>query len=249
VILECSNLWVHHNEIIVPSAGSVTSGFGIGNNSATVATCLVENNILDSSAVIAGANVVYVNGAGVTGNIIQNNLLKLSPQSGNYTASFGGASNNAFISNFYEITGLAADGDSLKEITDSIQFYMFNSNRTAIAAGTNPITARFYGTVDNPASPTNYERFNVDLATNANVVTLSTEAGGGGTVRDIRLVKGGNTFYTTETTTVSGLPSAGIKGRYRFVTDATATTFASIVAGSGANNVPVYDDGTNWRIG
>lgn len=49
--------------------------------------------------------------------------------------------------------------------------------------------------------------------------------------------------------TVAGLPAAHVKGARSFVTDATATTFASVVAGGGANNVPVYDDGTSWRIG
>lgn len=50
--------------------------------------------------------------------------------------------------------------------------------------------------------------------------------------------------------TVSQLPSAASNAGLRaFVSDATATTFASIVAGGGANNVPVYSDGTNWRIG
>lgn len=49
--------------------------------------------------------------------------------------------------------------------------------------------------------------------------------------------------------TVATLPTVGQKGRCAFVSDANATTFASIVAGGGANNVPVYDDGTNWRIG
>lgn len=53
----------------------------------------------------------------------------------------------------------------------------------------------------------------------------------------------------TGTYTVAGLPAAGTTGRTAFVTDANATTFASIVAGGGANRVPVYDDGTNWRIG
>ena len=53
------------------------------------------------------------------------------------------------------------------------------------------------------------------------------------------------------TLTVAGLASATTAGAgsRSFVTDATATTFASIVAGGGANNVPVYSDGTNWRIG
>lgn len=47
---------------------------------------------------------------------------------------------------------------------------------------------------------------------------------------------------------VSELPvaTAGVRG---FVTDSNATTFASVAAGGGANGVPVYFDGTDWRIG
>lgn len=55
--------------------------------------------------------------------------------------------------------------------------------------------------------------------------------------------------WEQKTTTVAALPAAGTAGRRAFVTDANATTFASIVAGGGSNGVPVYDDGTNWRIG
>jgi hypothetical protein len=50
--------------------------------------------------------------------------------------------------------------------------------------------------------------------------------------------------------TVATLPTAATFARSRaFVSNANATTFASIVAGGGANIVPVYSDGTNWRIG
>jgi hypothetical protein len=51
--------------------------------------------------------------------------------------------------------------------------------------------------------------------------------------------------------TVAQLPAAatGIKGARATVTDATATTFLSTVAGSGANIVPVFCNGTNWLIG
>ena len=49
--------------------------------------------------------------------------------------------------------------------------------------------------------------------------------------------------------TVATLPTAGIYGRRAFVSDATATTFASTVAGGGSNKVPVWDNGTNWVIG
>lgn len=41
----------------------------------------------------------------------------------------------------------------------------------------------------------------------------------------------------------------GSVGARAFVSDASATTFGSIVAGGGANKVPVYNDGLNWRIG
>jgi hypothetical protein len=48
---------------------------------------------------------------------------------------------------------------------------------------------------------------------------------------------------------VSDLPTAGYTGRRAFVTDATVTTFGTVVAGGGSNGVPVYDDGIVWRIG
>ena len=41
---------------------------------------------------------------------------------------------------------------------------------------------------------------------------------------------------------------AGVGAR-AFVTDASATTFASTVSDGGSNAVPVYSDGTNWKIG
>ena len=55
----------------------------------------------------------------------------------------------------------------------------------------------------------------------------------------------------TLSTTVSALPSASTAGAgaRAFVTDATATTFLSTVAGGGSNKVPVVSDGANWLIG
>jgi hypothetical protein len=50
---------------------------------------------------------------------------------------------------------------------------------------------------------------------------------------------------------VSALPAAAASNvgfRY-IVSDATVTTFGTVVAGGGANVVPVYSTGTNWRIG
>jgi len=53
------------------------------------------------------------------------------------------------------------------------------------------------------------------------------------------------------TQTVAALVAAGTAGAgaRAVVTDANATTFHSVVAGGGANVVPVFSDGTDWRIG
>jgi hypothetical protein len=51
--------------------------------------------------------------------------------------------------------------------------------------------------------------------------------------------------------TVSTLPSAVTSGAgtLAFVSDALLPTFGSTVAGGGAVKVPVYSDGTNWKVG
>lgn len=61
-------------------------------------------------------------------------------------------------------------------------------------------------------------------------------------------------YSKVTTKTVANLPSAAIAGAgaRAAVTDATQTLTAgigAIVAGGGANVVPVFCDGTNWRIG
>jgi len=55
----------------------------------------------------------------------------------------------------------------------------------------------------------------------------------------------------TNPVAVASLPAAAsaLAGGRMFVTDANATTFNSVVAGGGTNKVPVFCDGTNWRIG
>ncbi len=63
-----------------------------------------------------------------------------------------------------------------------------------------------------------------------------------------------SSYIKTTAVTVANLPAAatvGAGGRAA-VTDATQTLTAgigAIVAGGGANTVPVFSDGTNWRIG
>lgn len=53
----------------------------------------------------------------------------------------------------------------------------------------------------------------------------------------------------SEPVTVAQLPTSARVGERRMVNDANATTFWSVVAGGGANTVPVTWDGASWRIG
>jgi hypothetical protein len=63
-----------------------------------------------------------------------------------------------------------------------------------------------------------------------------------------------NNIIRTQPITFSSLPAAATigTGARAFITDANlaaATNFAAQIAGGGSNNVPVYSDGANWRIG
>jgi hypothetical protein len=51
--------------------------------------------------------------------------------------------------------------------------------------------------------------------------------------------------------TVAQLSSAVISGAGArgFVTDSSVSTFGTTVAGGGSTRVPVYSDGTNWKVG
>jgi len=61
----------------------------------------------------------------------------------------------------------------------------------------------------------------------------------------------GTVFVTdSQTRTVATLQTASaFTGKRTYVTDATSTTFLSIVAGGGTNKVPVFSNGPNWLIG
>jgi hypothetical protein len=66
----------------------------------------------------------------------------------------------------------------------------------------------------------------------------------------IQQLIGANTFSSTAYT-VATLPSAadyGVGAR-TFVSDALAPAFAATVVGGGAVTVPVYSDGTDWKVG
>ena len=56
---------------------------------------------------------------------------------------------------------------------------------------------------------------------------------------------------TSVPVTVANLSSAAVAGvgSRAFVTDSSVSTFGTTVAGGGSTKVPVYSDGTNWKVG
>ena len=56
------------------------------------------------------------------------------------------------------------------------------------------------------------------------------------------------TVYSVAVTALPSASTVGVGAR-AIVSDATATTYASAYTGGGSNKVPVYSDGTVWRIG
>ena len=59
-----------------------------------------------------------------------------------------------------------------------------------------------------------------------------------------------NSVQTTAMT-YAQLPNATTAGAgtHAFITDGSTATFGATVAGGGSNKVPVYSDGTNWKVG
>lgn len=55
----------------------------------------------------------------------------------------------------------------------------------------------------------------------------------------------------TTATIYSNLPGAATAGAgtRAFISDATSASFNTVVTGGGGNVVPVFSDGTNWRVG
>jgi hypothetical protein len=60
-----------------------------------------------------------------------------------------------------------------------------------------------------------------------------------------------SSYIKTTPVTFGDLPSAASAGAgaRAFVTDGSTATFNATIAGGGANVVPVFSDGTNWKVG
>jgi hypothetical protein len=147
------------------------------------------------------------------------------------------------------------------------------------AAGTlaqrNGINAQTYNIYNTYTSATNFERGHIGWNDPADTFVIGTEAGsGGGTVRNVALMGGDVGIGTTTPTValdvsgsiaatgtikatptiVAALPAASTAGAgaRTFVTDSAnslSSHHGQTVTGGGTDFVPVYSDGTTWRVG
>jgi hypothetical protein len=197
----------------------------VGYNALTANTDGVQNTALGSQALDANTGGDYNTAVGYDA------LSAVSTS--NYSTGLGYRAINAATTNGGN-TGVGADALLLAT----------GSNNTAVgyAAG-NSLTTGSNNTVIGYDADVSSATVSNEVTIGNSSVTLMRAPGLTMTV--------GLKWINNGTQTVAALVAAATAGAgaRAVVTDANATTFHSIVAGGGANVVPVFSDGTNWRIG
>lgn len=229
----------------------VTVGLG-GNSLATnveVGNTALDSNTTGTNNTAVGYDALTANTDGIQNTAVGSGALDANT-SGDYNTAVGySALTTATTANYNTAVGyralntaLTADnntavgGDALLLATGAGNTAVGYQAGSTLTTGTNNIL------IGNGAAPAS--------VTTSNSITL-----GNSSVTTFRVPGLTLTFsvkyFNHGTLTVATLPTAATAGAgaRAFVTDANATTFASIVAAGGANGVPVYSDGTNWRIG
>lgn len=161
-----------------------------------------------------------------------------------------GGTGLALAYNMVMSRGSGAGNFSANGASDEITWSFWGDNGSAftrigqVAAGVQSVSGADLGGelifATSNASGTLTNAFTIDNAQNLQM----------GPSRNKKIADANGILYTAIYTVVA-LPAAATvgAGARAFVIDATATNFASSVSGGGSNGVPVYSDGTTWRVG
>jgi len=178
----------------------------------------------------------------------------------NYTNST--SANNTAIGSYALYANTAASNTAvgvatLSNSTGARNVGMGVSAGAGVTTGTNNVILGFQAGNDGGTNLTTGSN-NIIIGYNAvsTSATVSNEVTLGNSSITLLRVPGitltaGAKWINVGTSTVANLPAAATAGNgaRAFVTDALAPTFGTTVAGSGAVSVPVYSDGTNWKVG
>ena len=224
--------------------GQAEPNLGPGAN-ATVLTITTDNTRVWSNTFSVtgniGGNYVYGNGAfltGVTsssGSLVTNQTLAGDGSTTSYTLDVANSTSSSIL---ITTNGLTQAPDVDYTVTGNTVTF------TTPPAQGDIMQVRFLAN-NLVTVTTSYNNSNVAafLPTYSGVVTASGISASG------NIATGGitqNRVYT-----VSALPAAGTAGAgaRAFVSNANTTAFYSAVGAGGSNTVPVFSDGTTWRVG
>jgi hypothetical protein len=264
----------YNNNCIYIGSGvtSATTAYGetIIGNASTVKTTIRGELNADSYGTVSISNTLTANNSlqlvsnGTSdGNIFTNqntNTLTIGSTAGSGQITLGqantlaqtiqiGGSTNVVTIGATTGTGTISIGRSTGLQTVNIQTGTTGSGTTVIG-GTNATGTITLGR-SNVAQTVNIATGINSSATKA--VNIGTGSSGGATNIAIGATSGTSTttvngLLKQNTYTVATLPT-GSAGARSFVTNALTPTFGAAVVGGGAVGVPVYHDGTSWKVG
>ena len=216
----------------------VAVGFGLGGITTNIAVgnTALDSNTTGSNNTAVGSNALTANTDGFQNTAVGSEALDANT-TGDYNTAVGfQAATAATTANYAVAVGYralnAATGDGNTAVgADALLLVSTGTNNVAIG----------------------YQAGN-SITTGANNIVIGFDADASSATASNEITIGNSTHIVTRgpgATLVASLPSAATVGvgARAMVTNASATTFHSIVAGGGSNIVPVFSDGTNWRIG
>ena len=234
-------------------AKQVGVAVGLGANSVATNIALgdtaLDSNTTGSNNVAVGYNAMTANTDGFQNTAVGSEALDANT-SGDYSTALGYQALTAATTADYNV---AAGYRALNATTTGGSNTAVGADALLLATGTgNTAVGRQAG----DSITTGSNNLVLGNGADASAATVSNEITlGNSSVTSMRVpgltLTAGTKWINNGTQTVAMLVAAGTAGAgaRAVVTDANATTFAAIVAGGGANVVPVYSDGTNWRIG
>lgn len=219
--------------VVLSAAPSLTGGVTIGTTSDTSAITFGQTTVSQTTNIQAGINTTGTTKAiniGTNGGTGSTTTIVIGSGVGNITTTMGGS--------------VTATGNVSFNGGGAITTTIGNTNTTGTITLGRPTTVSQTINIANAVLATgNTQTINIGASGAAGSTTNTTIGSTAGT-SIIKL----NGLVNQQTYTVATLPT-GIAGSRSFVTDALAPAFGAAVTGGGAVGVPVYHDGTSWKVG